>query len=207
MDADRFDAVTKAAMLGGRRTVLRSFGLLAGGLAGLFGISEVDAQARRQRKPRVKQRKKSGATARPHRRSGVGAAAKPEKPGKPSGDCCAPCPATGNECTIPVRDASTGSCEQIARLNGLRCGANGFCASDGACIECDETLCPSPYDPSGNIFVCENLELGGNVGLCGSCDNQCNFDQESCCGGTCYAHGTCNCVCADEQLGRNCSCQ
>jgi hypothetical protein len=206
MDGDRFDSVTKAAMFGGRRTMLRNLGLFAGGLAALIGAREVDAEDRK-RTARTKKRGQSGATAKPKRRGGLGAEAKPENPGRPPHDCCAPCPATGNECTFPVRNASTGDCEQVARRSGLPCGTNGFCSSNGACIECDDTLCPSPGDPSGDTVVCENLERGGNVGFCGSCTKQCNVNEESCCGDTCYPHGECNCVCADAERQRNCSCQ
>ena len=210
MDGDRFDSVTKAAMLGGRREALRHLGLFAGGVAALLGAREVEAQGR---KPTARTKKRRQGNAR--------AEAQPENPGGPPFNCCAPCPATGNECTIAVRDASTGRCERVAKLSGLPCGTHGTCGSDGLCHECNDTLCPSISDPSGETLECVNLDFEGNY--CGSCDKRCDFDnQETCCGGTCCSNpagccfGTCcplgeTCFC-DSPPGvppgpENCSCQ
>jgi hypothetical protein len=192
MDGDQFDAVTKAAMRGGRRAALRNLGLLTGGFATLLGASEVDAQGRK-RGARTKKR-----------RGGTRAEAKPENPAGSPFDCCAPCPATGNECTIAVRDASTGRCEQVPLRSSLPCGTGGTCGSDGVCYQCFDTLCPAPNDPSGETLFCANLDHEANA--CGSCDHQCNLGEESCCFGTCCPIGTHMCFC-DGPGGQNCSCQ
>ena len=193
MDGDRFDSVTKAAMLGGRREALRNLGLFAGGLAALFGAREVDAQGRK-RTARTKKR-----------RGGTRAEAISENPGRPPHECCTPCPATGNECTIAVRDASTGRCEQIAKRTGLPCGNRGTCGPDGLCYECRDTLCPAPNDPSGESLVCANLDHEFN--FCGSCEKQCDPEtQASCCFGTCCLHGE-MCFCEDPLNTESCSCQ
>jgi hypothetical protein len=205
MDGNQFDAVTKAAMLGGRREALRHLGLFAGGVAALLGAREVDAQER-----------KRGARTKKRRQGNARAEAKPENPGPPA-DCCAPCPATGNECTIAVRDASTGQCEQVPLRSSLPCGTRGTCGSDGVCYECEHTLCPAPLDPTGETRVCADLQSDSQH--CGSCGNECDFNnQETCCGGTCCPNpggccfGTCcppgeMCFCQDPFNTENCSCQ
>jgi hypothetical protein len=191
MDGDRFDSATKAAMLGGRRAAIRNLGLFAGGMAALLGAREVDAKERKRTKKR--------------RQGKAGAEASPENPGVPPHACCTPCPATGSECLIAVRDASTGKCEKIPKRSGLPCGSSGTCGSDGTCYECNDTLCPTPGDPTGETLVCANLDHEGN--FCGSCDTRCNFDnQENCCFGTCCSQLTHMCMC-EGPGGQNCSCQ
>jgi hypothetical protein len=194
MDGDRFDSVTKAAMLGGRREALRHLGLFAGGMAALLSAREVDAQGRK-RTARSKKRRQRNAGAESH----------PEVPGGPPFDCCARCPATGNECTIAVRDASTGRCEQLAKRSGLPCGSGGTCGSDALCHECAYTLCPSISDPSRETKECVDLDHEPNY--CGSCDKQCDIsNEESCCFGQCCPQGN-QCFCDGPPSAANCSCQ
>jgi hypothetical protein len=199
MDGDRFDSMTKAAMVGGRRAALRNLGLFAAGLTALLGAREVDAKERN-----AKGHKRT--TGPKKRRQGrAGAEAQPEIPGGPLQECCARCPATGNECTIAVRDASTGRCEQIAKRSGLPCGTRGTCGSDALCHECDYTLCPSISDPTGETKECVDLDHESNY--CGSCDKQCDIsNQESCCFGQCCPQGN-QCFCDGPPSAENCSCQ
>jgi hypothetical protein len=191
MDGDQFDSMTKVAMVGGRRAALRNLGLFAAGLTVLLGARDVDAKERKRTKKR--------------RQSKVGAEAKPEVPGGPLQECCARCPATANECTIAVRDASTGRCEEIAKRSGLPCGTSGTCGSDAQCHECPYTLCPSVSDPTGATKDCVQLDYEFNY--CGSCDKQCDINTDvSCCFGQCCPQGT-QCFCDGTQPGANCSCQ
>ncbi len=120
-------------MLGGRRAAIRNLGLFAGGMAALLGAREVDAKERKRTKKR--------------RQGKAGAEASPENPGVPPHACCTPCPATGSECLIAVRDASTGKCEKIPKRSGLPCGSSGTCGSDGTCYECNDTRAQPPETP------------------------------------------------------------
>lgn len=134
---------------------------MVGGLLALFGAGAMSAKPKKGSKDKKK-------------RGDVSAAA--DKSETHGNLCCKPCPATGNECTVVVRDASSGECVEIARLYPTLCNNNQGICDQGVCYECQ-----------GNEVLCPNgcADLSNNALNCGACGNFCDEPGYQCVDGQC----------------------